>query len=222
MQHDLHATFMPKPIYGEAGSGMHVHQSLFKGDKNVFYDKEDELGLSQEAYYYIGGLLRHAPALTAITNPLINSYKRLVSGYEAPAYISWSTQNRSAMVRVPSTRGRGTRLELRNPDPSANPYLAMAVMLKAGLDGIKNQIELEEQVSENIFAMDNGERKDREISSLPSNIMEAVNNLKNNQLICNTLGSHTVDHFIKAKTIEWEDYKSQVHKWELDRYLLNF
>src|SRR6056297_307629 len=177
MDHNLHATFMPKPIFGENGSGMHVHQSLFKGDKNVFYDPDDKLQLSDLAYYYIGGLLKHAPALSAITNPLINSYKRLVPGYEAPVYISWSTVNRSTLVRVPSARGKGTRLELRNQDPTANPYLAMAVMLKAGLDGIKNEIEPGQQATDNIYDMSQKERRERGITNLPGNIMKAVSYL---------------------------------------------
>ncbi len=219
MNHDLHATFMPKPIFGEAGSGMHVHQSLYKDGENAFFDSSDELELSQLAYYYIGGILKHAPAITAITNPTINSYKRLVPGYEAPVYISWSSQNRSALIRVPSARGNATRLELRNPDPAANPYLAMAVMLKAGLDGIKNEIVPGEQVSENIFDMNLSERQNRGIENLPGNIMEAVNNLKEDKIIRDILGEHICDHFIKAKEIEWGVYITQVHQWELDQYL---
>nr|AGF93500.1 glutamine synthetase, type I [uncultured organism] len=222
MEHDLHATFMPKPIYGENGSGMHVHQSLYRGEENAFYDPEDELGLSDIAYHYIGGLLKHAPAITAVTNPTINSYKRLVPGYEAPVYLSWSTQNRSALVRVPSARGEGTRLELRNPDPSANPYLAMAVMLKAGIDGIKNEIDPGDQVLNNIFDMTEEERRERGIDSLPENIMEAVGYLMEDSLIKETLGEHIYDHFVQAKEIEWDVYRTQVHKWELDQYLLTF
>ncbi|MFW6007535.1 MAG: type I glutamate--ammonia ligase [Halanaerobiales bacterium] len=222
MQHDLHATFMPKPIFGENGSGMHVHQSLYNNGENIFYDSNDELGLSKEAYYYIGGLLKHAPAIAAITNPTINSYKRLVPGYEAPVYISWSTQNRSALVRIPSARGEGTRLEMRNPDPSANPYLAMAVMLKAGLDGIKNKIDPGDQSTENIYDMNPEERKENGIQKLPANIMEAVADLKNDEIIKNTLGEHIFSHFVEAKKIEWDVYKTQVHQWELDQYLLTF
>ncbi len=222
MDHNLHATFMPKPIFGENGSGMHVHQSLFKGDKNVFYDPDDKLQLSDLAYYYIGGLLKHAPALSAITNPLINSYKRLVPGYEAPVYISWSTQNRSALVRVPSARKTATRVELRNPDPAANPYLAMAVMLTAGLDGIKNKIDPGEQVTDNIYDMSVHERMERGIESLPGNIIEAVNNLSNDHIIRDVLGDHIFEHFVEAKKIEWDVYRTQVHQWELDQYLLNF
>lgn len=219
LNHNLHATFMPKPIYGENGSGMHVHQSLFQDGKNAFYDPEGELELSEIAYYYIGGLLKHAPALTAITNPTINSYKRLVPGYEAPVYISWSARNRSALIRVPSARGNATRLELRNPDPSANPYLAMAVMLKAGLDGIKNKIEPGDQTSDNIFTMSEEERLARGIESLPGNIIEAVNNLKEDDVIRDTLGEHIFEHFVEAKLIEWDVYRTQVHQWELEQYL---
>ena len=222
MQHNLHATFMPKPIYGESGSGMHVHQSLYKNGENAFYSPDDELGLSEIAYHYIGGLLKHAKATTAILNPTINSYKRLVPGYEAPVYISWSTQNRSALVRVPSARGNATRLELRNPDPAANPYLATAVMLKAGLDGIKNKIDPGEQTTDNIYEMSYQERKSRGIQSLPSDIMEAVGYLQENELIKETLGEHIFNHIVEAKKIEWSVYKKQVHKWEIDQYLTTY
>jgi glutamine synthetase len=222
MQHGLHATFMPKPIYGESGSGMHVHQSLYKDGENAFYDAEDEFGLSEIAYYYIGGLLKHAKSTAAILNPTINSYKRLVPGYEAPVYISWSTQNRSALVRVPSARGNATRLELRNPDPAANPYLATAVMLKAGLDGIKNQIDPGEQTTDNIYEMNYQQRKSRGITSLPSTIMEAVGYLKEDELIKETLGEHIFNHIIEAKKIEWSVYKKQVHTWEIDQYLTTY
>jgi glutamine synthetase len=222
MQHGLHATFMPKPIYGESGSGMHVHQSLYKDGENAFYDAEDEFGLSKIAYYYIGGLLKHAKSTAAILNPTINSYKRLVPGYEAPVYISWSTQNRSALVRVPSARGNATRLELRNPDPAANPYLATAVMLKAGLDGIKNQIDPGEQTTDNIYEMNYQQRKSRGITSLPSTIMEAVGYLKEDELIKETLGEHIFNHIIEAKKIEWSVYKKQVHTWEIDQYLTTY
>jgi glutamine synthetase len=213
---------MPKPIYGESGSGMHVHQSLYKDGENAFYDAEDEFGLSKIAYYYIGGLLKHAKSTAAILNPTINSYKRLVPGYEAPVYISWSTQNRSALVRVPSARGNATRLELRNPDPAANPYLATAVMLKAGLDGIKNQIDPGEQTTDNIYEMNYQQRKSRGITSLPSTIMEAVGYLKEDELIKETLGEHIFNHIIEAKKIEWSVYKKQVHTWEIDQYLTTY
>lgn len=222
MQHDLHATFMPKPIYGESGSGMHVHQSLYKDGKNAFYDPDDEHGLSQIAYYYIGGLLKHAKETTAILNPTINSYKRLVPGYEAPVYISWSTQNRSALVRVPSARGNGTRLELRNPDPAANPYLATAVMLKAGLDGIKNKIDPGEQTTDNIYEMNYKERKSRGISSLPSSMEEALKHFQESEFMREALGKHIFNHLVEAKKIEWSVYKKQVHNWEIDQYLTTY
>jgi len=221
-QHNLHATFMPKPIYNESGSGMHVHQSIYKNGDNLFYDPDDELQLSQKAYNYIGGFLKHAPAITAITNPIINSYKRLVPGYEAPVYICWSTQNRSALVRIPSARGNSTRVELRNPDPSTNPYLAMAVTLKAGLNGIKNEIDPGQQSTSNIYEMDETERKNKGITNLPGDINEAINCLKQDSVIKETLGKHILKHFIEAKNIEWNVYKSQVHQWELDRYLMTY
>ncbi len=218
-KHDLHATFMPKPIYNESGSGMHVHQSIYKNGDNLFYQPEDELQLSQKAYNYIGGILKHAPAMTAITNPTINSYKRLVPGYEAPVYICWSTQNRSALVRIPSARGNSTRVEIRNPDPSANPYLAMAVTLKAGLAGIKNEIDPGQQSTSNIYDMDETERNNKGIGKLPGDINEAINFLKEDSVIKEILGEHIVKHFIEAKNIEWNAYKSQVHQWELESYL---
>ncbi|MFW5982010.1 MAG: type I glutamate--ammonia ligase [Halanaerobiaceae bacterium] len=218
----LFATFMPKPIFGENGSGMHVHQSLYKDGENAFYDESDELGLSQTAYYYIGGLLKHAKAIAAITNPSINSYKRLVPGYEAPVYLAWSSSNRSALIRIPAARGNGTRLELRNPDPSANPYLAIAVMLKAGLDGIKNQIEPPAEVLENIYDMTDDRKSELSIDSLPANIMEAICELEKDEVIKDALGSHIYEHFITAKKIEWDLYRTQVHQWELDNYLSKF
>ena len=222
MEHNLHATFMPKPIFGENGSGMHAHQSLFKDGENVFYDPEDKLQLSEIAYYYIGGILKHSKAITAITNPIINSYKRLLPGYEAPVYITWSTQNRSALVRVPSARKEATRLEFRSPDPAANPYLAMAVMLKAGLDGIKNKIDPGEQTTDNIYDMNAIERSKREIESLPGDIMKAVEHLNKDELIKETLGQHIYEHFVVAKEVEWHEYSTQVHGWELDQYLMKY
>ena len=221
-EHGLHATFMPKPIFGENGSGMHVHQSLFKNGENVFYNEDDRLGLSQTAYYYIGGLLKHARAITAITNPSVNSYKRLVPGYEAPVYVAWSSANRSALIRIPAARGAGTRLELRNPDPSANPYLAIAVMLKAGLDGIKNEIEPPAEVLENIYEMSAAKKAERNIESLPANIDEAVNLLLKDDVITSVLGDHILEHFTAAKKVEWDEYRTQVSQWELDKYLSSF
>ncbi len=218
-QHDLQATFMPKPIFGENGSGMHVHQSLFANGENIFYDEDDELNLSEEAKYYIGGLLKHAPAIAAITNPTINSYKRLVPGYEAPVYQAWSSSNRSALIRIPDAVGAGTRLELRNPDPTANPYFAIAVMLKAGLDGIKNEIEPPAEVVENIYEMTEERKAELGIDSLPGNIEAAVQELIQDEVIQSALGEHVVEHFVEAKESEWDQYRMQVHDWELDRYL---
>ncbi|MDZ7671612.1 MAG: type I glutamate--ammonia ligase [Halanaerobiales bacterium] len=222
MEHNLHATFMPKPIFGENGSGMHVHQSLFKDGENVFYDPDDNLQLSEIAYHYIGGILKHSKGFTAITNPIINSYKRLLPGYEAPVYITWSTQNRSALVRVPSARKEATRIELRSPDPAANPYLAMAVTLKAGLDGIKNKIDPGEQTTDNIYDMNAIERAKRGIESLPGDIMKAVEYLNQNSIIKETLGQHIYEHFVVAKEVEWHEYSTQVHDWELDQYLMKY
>ncbi|HHW02328.1 MAG TPA: type I glutamate--ammonia ligase [Thermoanaerobacterales bacterium] len=219
-EHGLYATFMPKPIFGENGSGMHVHLSLFKDGVNVFYDEKDkETGLSQLAKYFIGGILHHARGFTAITNPTINSYKRLVPGYEAPVYISWSGKNRSALVRVPAARGNASRIELRSPDPSANPYLALAVILKAGLDGIKNKMDPGPQTFNNIYDMTPVERLEAGIEMLPGSLKEALDCLSQDEVIKEALGPHVYEHFVKAKLIEWDIYRIQVHKWELDQYL---
>ncbi len=218
-KYNLHATFMPKPVFGINGSGMHVHQSLFKGEENTFYDPNSEDELSENAKYYIGGILKHANAFVAITNPLINSYKRLVPGYEAPVNIAWSEKNRSPLVRVPAKRGKSTRVEVRMPDPSANPYLALAVMLAAGLDGIENKMTPPPSVNKNIFAMSQREKRRLKIQELPANLSEAVSNLEKDKLMRKALGDHIFFHFIEAKKMEWSDYISQVHQWELDRYL---
>ncbi|MCS1351200.1 type I glutamate--ammonia ligase [Mechercharimyces sp. CAU 1602] len=218
-QHGLHATFMPKPLYGVNGSGMHCHQSLFKGSVNSFYDEQDELGLSKTARQYLAGILKHARAFAAVTNPVVNSYKRLVPGFEAPCYVAWSPKNRSPLVRVPASRGMSTRIELRNPDPAANPYLALAVMLKAGLDGIKNELDLPEQTDRNIYVMDESERKDAGIESLPSTLAEALDALKESKVIRDALGDHAFQHFVEAKEIEWDMFRTQVHPWEREQYL---
>ncbi|MCR4430379.1 MAG: type I glutamate--ammonia ligase [Tepidanaerobacteraceae bacterium] len=218
--HGLYATFMPKPIFGENGSGMHVHLSLFKDGVNAFYDEnEKDTGLSQVAKYFIGGILQHAKGFTAITNPTVNSYKRLVPGYEAPVYISWSGKNRSALVRVPAARGNASRIELRSPDPSANPYLALAVILKAGLDGIRNRIDPGPQTFNNIYDMTPVERLEAGIEMLPGSLKEALDYLSQDEVIKEALGSHVYEHFVKAKLIEWDIYRIQVHKWEIDQYL---
>lgn len=222
MQHNLHATFMPKPIFGIAGSGMHTHQSLFKNGQNTFYDPSDPSQLSDIARYYIGGLLHHVKGFTAITNPLVNSYKRLVPGYEAPVYIAWSEHNRSPLIRIPARRGIGTRIELRNPDPSCNPYLTLAATLSAGLDGIKNKITPPAPVTQNIYDMSAEERAALGIESLPKTLGDALIELAANNVIRKALGEHIYEHFMEAKTIEWTQYRTQVHQWEVDNYLTVF
>ena len=219
LKHNLHVTFMPKPVFGINGSGMHTHISLFKNGKNVFYDPKGKYELSKEALYFIGGLLRHAKGFTAITNPLVNSYKRLTPGYEAPVYIAWSERNRSPLVRVPAARGLGARAELRSPDPSCNPYLAFAVVLKAGIDGIKNQIDPGEPVSQNIYTMSKEKKKSLGIESLPSTLKEALSELNKDEVVKSALTDHILENYIEAKREEWEDYRIRVHQWELDRYL---
>ena len=212
------ATFMPKPIVGDNGSGMHCHQSVWKGGKNLFAG-DGYAGLSEFALYYIGGIIKHAKALNAITNPGTNSYKRLVPGYEAPVNVAWSEKNRSPMVRIPARRGMGTRCEVRMPDPACNPYLAFAVMLAAGLDGIKNKIEAGDPVNENIFEMSEREKKRRKIDQLPANLSDALDCLEKDDVVKNALGEHIAEHFIEAKRAEWATYISRVHPWEIDEYL---
>lgn len=220
-EYGLHAAFMPKPLYGKPGSGMHIHQSLFKKGKNtnVFYDESAKYQLSKTALHYIGGLLSHARGYCAVTNPLVNSYKRLVPGYEAPVYIAWSEKNRSPLVRIPARRGVGTRAELRCPDPACNPYLALAVTLKAGLDGIRRKIDPGEPVNMNIYHMTEEERRHHGIRSLPSNLSEALDELEADDVVKSALGEHIYDRYRAAKRIEWDDYRQQVHGWELDKYL---
>jgi glutamine synthetase len=219
LKHNLHVTFMPKPIFGINGSGMHTHISLFKNGENIFYNPNGKYQLSKEALYFIGGLLRHAKGFTAITNPLVNSYKRLTPGYEAPVYIAWSERNRSPLVRVPAARGDGTRAELRNPDPSCNPYLAFAVMLKAGIDGINNQIDPGEPVSQNIYTMSKEEKISLGIESLPSTLNEALLELDEDEVVKSALTDHILRNYFEAKREEWENYRIRVHQWELDKYL---
>jgi glutamine synthetase len=221
-QYGLHATFMPKPLYGVNGSGMHCHQSLFRGDENAFYDESDTLGLSETAKQYLAGILKHARSYAAITNPTVNSYKRLVPGYEAPCYVAWSAKNRSPLVRIPASRGLGTRVELRNPDPAANPYLALAAMLAAGLDGIKNKMALGAPTNRNIYVMNEEDRKEAGIESLPATLKEAIDLLKANDVIISALGEHAVSHFVEAKEIEWDMFRTQVHPWERDQYLATY
>jgi glutamine synthetase len=221
-EHGLHATFMPKPFFGINGSGMHCHQSLFMGQENAFYDENDKLGLSITAKYFIGGLLKHARGLSAITNPTVNSYKRLVPGYEAPCYIAWSAKNRSPLIRVPSARGMSTRIEARFPDPATNPYLALAVMLKAGLDGIKNKIDAPKPTDRNIYVMNEIELKEAGIDSLPASLDEAIRELMKNDVIKEALGEHAINHFISAKQIECDMFRTQVHEWEREQYMTHY
>ncbi|MFH5184612.1 type I glutamate--ammonia ligase [Paenibacillus sp. TAB 01] len=218
-QHGLHASFMPKPLFGVNGSGMHCHQSLFNGKTNTFYDESDKLGLSMTARHYMAGILRHARAFAAITNPTVNSYKRLVPGYEAPCYVAWSASNRSPMIRIPASRGLSTRVEVRNPDPAANPYLALAVMLKAGLDGIKHKMQLPPPTDRNIYVMTEDEREDQGIPSLPLDLKEAIDVMLRDDVICDALGDHALAHFVELKEIEWDIYRTQVHAWEREQYL---
>lgn len=221
-RHGLHATFMPKPIEGINGSGMHTNLSLFKGDENAFFDSDDKLQLSKDAYYFLGGLTKNVAAITALTNPTVNSYKRLVPGYEAPVYVAWSAKNRSPLIRIPAARGKATRLELRNPDPSCNPYLALAGILAAGLDGIENKIEPPAPVNANIFEMSERSRKKNKIVSLPGDLNEAVAVMKNSPLVKGVLGEHVMDKYIEAKTGEWNAYRTKVTQWELDSYLTKY
>lgn len=218
-RHGLHATFMPKPLYGINGSGMHTNVSLFKEGKNAFYDEKDPLQLSQEAYWFIGGLMKHIKSIAALTNPIVNSYKRLVPGYEAPVYIAWSARNRSPLIRIPAARGMSTRIELRCPDPSCNPYLALAAILTAGLDGIANKIEPPESTDTNIFEMNELQRKEAGIDSLPGSLKDAVDELSHSELAKEVLGAHIFDKYIEAKNNEWDNYRTKISQWEVDEYL---
>jgi glutamine synthetase len=219
----LHATFMPKPRFGINGSGMHLNISLSTLDsKNAFYDENNDLKLSKIAYYFLGGLMKHARAFTALTNPTINSYKRLIPGYEAPVLIAWSASNRSPLIRIPAERGMGTRIELRSPDSSANPYLALAATLKAGLDGIKNSIEPPEQVTSNVYEMEIDEIKERGIERLPKNLYEAIQELSKSEVIKDSLGKTVYKRFVDAALYEWNEYSKYISQWELDRYLRKF
>lgn len=221
-KHGLHATFMPKPLYGVAGSGMHCNMSLFSGDNNVFYDESTESQLSETAMHFLAGILEHAKAFTAITNPIVNSYKRLVPGYEAPVYIAWSMRNRSPLVRIPSSRGVSTRVEVRSPDPAANPYLAMAAMLAAGLDGIKRKATPTEPTDGNIYAMSKKERAEEGIHSLPSTLKNAIDELTEDEIIVEALGEHAIQHFVEAKEVEWDMFRLQVHPWEREQYIQTY
>ena len=219
-RHGLHATFMPKPVYGVNGRGMHTNMSLFKDGRNIFFDPNGEKELSKEAYSFIAGILKHVRGMTAITNPLVNSYKRLVPGYEAPCYLAWSASNRSALIRIPAARGSSTRVELRCPDPACNPYLAIAVCLAAGLDGIEKGMTPPAEITENIFTMTEKERKAHGIDSLPGNLLEAVELLEQNSLITETLGEHVCRSYVSGKRREWDEYRTRVTDWELKRYMI--
>jgi len=221
-RHGVYATFMPKPIFGVNGSGMHVHQSLFKGERNAFFDADDKYKLSKTAKQYIAGLLTHAREFAAVTNQWVNSYKRLVPGYEAPVYISWAKRNRSAMVRVPDYKvgkEKATRAELRCPDPACNPYLAFSVMLAAGLKGIENNYKLPEPIEEDIFEMSEAQREKHGIATLPGSLMEAVELLEKSELMKEALGNHVFTKFIENKKIEWDKYRTNVSEWEIKSYL---
>lgn len=218
-KHGLYATFMPKPSSGINGNGMHTNMSLFNEDGNVFYDEAGDLQLSKTAYNFLGGVLAHAANFTAITNPTVNSYKRLTPGFEAPVYVAWSGSNRSPMVRVPASRGNSTRLELRSVDPTANPYLAFAVILAAGLDGVAGEMEPNHAVDRNIYLMDEAERKKAGITDLPDTLLAAVNDLDTDSVIKEALGSHMARTFVDAKRLEYQAYRQEVSQWELETYL---
>ncbi|MBP3770282.1 MAG: type I glutamate--ammonia ligase [Lachnospira sp.] len=222
-RHGLYATFMPKPKFGISGSGMHINMSLATEEgKNIFADENGKLGLSDDAYHFIAGIMKHARGMSAITNPLVNSYKRLVPGYEAPVYIAWSAKNRSPLIRIPASRGNGTRVELRNPDPTANPYLVLALCLAAGLDGIKNKIEVPESVDCNIYEMTPGERRAAGIENMPADLKEAVDCLVADEFLCSVLGEHITTKYVEAKMKEWENYTTRVSQWEIDEYLYKY
>lgn len=221
-KHGLHATFMAKPLFGVNGSGMHSNLSLFSNGKNSFYDPHGDLQLSETARQFVAGIMKHAQSFTAITNPTVNSYKRLVPGYEAPCYIAWSARNRSPLIRIPASRGLSTRIEVRSVDPSANPYLAMAVLLAAGLDGIKHQLTALPPVERNIYAMTKQERMENGIEDLPANLSQALDLLKKDEVIQQALGVHLLEHFIEAKEIEWELFCTNVHPWEREQYLKQY
>ncbi|AMC00054.1 glutamine synthetase [Aerococcus urinaehominis] len=218
-QHGLHATFMPKPLFGVAGSGMHCNMSLFKADGNAFYDPNDDQGLSQDARYFVAGILAHAKALTAVANPLVNSYKRLVPEFEAPVYIAWSHQNRSPLVRIPSARGNSTRIELRSVDPAANPYLITACLIKAGLDGIKEKLPLSSPTDRNIYQMTEYELKQEGIDKLPVNLAAALVHLENDNIVQAALGRHIYENYISSKQVEYNEYETQITPWEIQHYL---
>ena len=221
-RHGMYATFMPKPKYGVNGSGMHINMSLSKDGRNAFCDSDDKLGLSETAYQFIAGILEHVKGITAIANPLINSYKRLVPGYEAPVYIAWSATNRSPLIRIPASEGEGTRAELRSPDPTANPYLVLAVCLSAGLDGIRRKLKIPKAVNRNIYDMTDSERINAGIDNLPENLMEAGIELANDEYLKKTLGTHITRVYLDNIKKEWKEYSTQVTDWEIKQYLYKY
>jgi glutamine synthetase len=221
-RHGLHASFMPKPIARYNGSGMHIHQSLFKDDNNAFYAEDKPSQLSDIALWYIGGLLKHARAFCIITNPTVNSYKRLIPGESAPIFVGWSDQHRSSMLRIPARREAATRVEIRNPDPSSNPYLALNVILAAGLDGIKNKLSPAKSLETDVYDMTGAELAALNVRRLPKNIYEALEEFKASPLMKKALGEHIFNRFIQLKTEEWDDYHQQVSQWEIDKYLNRF
>ncbi len=221
-RHGLHATFMPKPKQGVNGSGMHINMSLFRDGKNVFCDENDENGLSREAYWFIGGLMKHVKGMAAVTNPLVNSYKRLVPGFEAPLYVAWSRKNRSPLIRVPVSFGEDARIELRSPDPSANPYLTLALCLMAGLDGIQNMIEPLAGIEQNISDMSEEKRRELGIGALPGTLIEAVEEMEKDDFVQKVLGKYVSARYIAAKKAEWHRYRMQVTDWEINEYLYKF
>jgi glutamine synthetase len=218
----LHATFMPKPIFGISGSGMHVNMSFFKGNENAFFDPTDELQLSKKAYHFIAGLMENVKNFTAVTNPLVNSYKRLVPGYEAPCYIAWSASNRSALIRIPAKKGLATRVELRCPDPSSNPYLTFALVASAGLDGIEQELEAPAPINEDIFHMTEEERAFKGIDNLPGSLIEALQELESGVIASKTLGEHVYNEYVSLKKAEWNSYRTAVHAWEIVNYHTKF
>ncbi|MEG0257893.1 MAG: type I glutamate--ammonia ligase [Christensenella sp.] len=220
--HNHHATFMPKPIFGVAGSGMHINMSLCSKAGNVFYDKVDELGLSKEAYGFMAGILAHARGLSLLTNPTVNSYKRLVPGFEAPCYIAWSAKNRSPLIRVPYARGAATRIEMRNPDPSANPYLAFAGALAAGLEGIEKGMTPPPPVNKNIYKLNDEEKKRHMIKRVPQNMFDAIDDFTDDPLMLEVMGESAYRKYLKGKKQEWSDYSTHVHEWERERYLTKY
>ena len=221
-RHGLHATFMPKPVFGINGSGMHTNMSLTKDSKNAFYDENSEFGLSETALHFIAGVLKHVKGITAIANPLVNSYQRLVPGYEAPVYIAWSASNRSSLIRVPAARGKGTRIELRSPDPSCNPYLEMALCLAAGLDGIKNNLTPPQNTTKNIFEMSAEELAADGIDYLPGTLEDAMNEFQADPFMKETLGDHVYEKYVEGKLREWDEYRTSVSNWETNRYLTKY